>query len=48
MLPQGVWCSVACCSKANKQARLVEKKVCFISDAGKWGEVGGLHAEAAQ
>ena len=23
-------------SKANKQARLVERKVCFISDAGNW------------
>ena len=25
------------CSKANKQARLVERKVCFISDADNWG-----------
>ena len=25
------------CSKAHKQARLVERKVCFISDAGDWG-----------
>ena len=29
------------CSKANKQARVVERKVCFISDAGNcaggWG-----------
>ena len=24
------------CSKANKGARLVERKVCFISKAGKW------------
>ena len=24
-------------SKANKQARLVERTVCFISDAGNWG-----------
>ena len=24
-------------SKAHKQARLVERKVCFISDAGDWG-----------
>ena len=24
-------------SKAGKQARLVERKVCFISDAGNWG-----------
>ena len=27
----------ACCSKAHKQARLVERKVCFTSDAGNWG-----------
>ena len=27
-------------SKANKQARLVERKVCFISDAGNWGTGG--------
>ena len=27
----------ACCSKVNKQARLVERKVCFISDASNWG-----------
>ena len=26
----------ACLSKANKQARLVERKVCFISDASNW------------
>ena len=26
----------ACHSKASKQARLVERKVCFISDAGNW------------
>ena len=24
-------------SEASKQARLVERKVCFISDAGSWG-----------
>ena len=29
-------------SKAHKQSRLVEKNVCFISDAGKWG-AGGRH-----
>ena len=28
-------------SKANKQARLVERKDCFISDAVNWGEGGG-------
>ena len=26
----------ACCFKASKQVRLVERKVCFISDAGNW------------
>ena len=31
---------VAPCSRASKQVRLVERKVCFISDAGNWG--GGL------
>ena len=31
VLPKG-----AHCSKANKQARLVERRVCFISDAGSW------------
>ena len=25
-------------SKANKQDRLVERKVCFISDASNWGQ----------
>ena len=31
------WGLAACCSKANKQARLVERKVCFISDARNCG-----------
>ena len=26
----------ACGSKADEQARLVEREVCFISDAGNW------------
>ena len=31
-------------SKVKKQAGLVERKVCFISDAGNWGSgVGGGH-----
>ena len=30
-------CLAACCPKANKQASLVEKKVCFISDVSNWG-----------
>jgi len=33
---KNVWVLAACRSKANKQARLVERKVCFISDAGNW------------
>ena len=32
-----VWHPAACQSKVNKQARLVERKVRFISDAGNWG-----------
>ena len=32
----------ACHSKVNKQARLVEKKGCFISDAGDLRVGGGL------
>ena len=28
----------ACHSKANKEPVLVERKVCFILDAGNWGE----------
>ena len=28
-------------SKASKQARLMERKFCFISDAGNWGGGGG-------
>ena len=42
----------ACRSKANKQARLVEGEVCFISGASSWEGEGarlrGLHAEIAQ
>ena len=34
-------CLAAHCSKANRQARLVERKVWFISDASNWGERGG-------
>ena len=32
------WALAACHSKAARQVRSVEKKVCFISDAGNWGE----------
>ncbi|CAN0551180.1 unnamed protein product [Rangifer tarandus platyrhynchus] len=35
LLPKGEWWDLAArCSKANKQATLVERKVCFTSDAG--------------
>ena len=37
MLLKGMWGPAARRSKANKQARLVEREVCFISDAGHWG-----------
>ena len=33
----------ACCSKADEQARLVEREVCFTSDAGSWEEEGVRH-----
>ena len=33
-----MWGLTACRSKVKKQARLVESKVCFISDAVNWGE----------
>ena len=37
----------ACCAKANKQARLVERKVCFISDAATgWGKVANICSKA--
>ena len=36
-----VWYLAACHSKVNKQVRLVERKVCFISDASMWGEGKG-------
>ena len=39
IVTERVWWGLAThCSKANKQTRLVERKVCFISDAGNWGE----------
>ena len=36
VLLKSMWDMAACCLKANKQARLVESKVCFFSDSGKW------------
>ena len=44
------WGPAACCFKANKKARLVERKVCFILDAGNWlcwgGEGPGWRADS--
>ena len=37
LLPKEAVDLAACHSKANKQARLVERKVCFISHAGNLG-----------
>ena len=34
LLSKGTWGLAAHRSRANKQPRLVERKVCFISDAG--------------
>ena len=31
------WGLAACCSKTDTEARLVERKVCTILDAGNWG-----------
>ena len=31
----------ACGSKANEEASLVERKICFILDAGNWAGGGG-------
>ena len=36
VLPRGEGAQLLSCSKANKQARLVERKVCFFSDASFW------------
>ena len=36
VLLKSMWDMAACCLKANKQARLVESKVCFFSDSGNW------------
>lgn len=32
----------ACCSEASKEVRLVERRVCFISEAIAWGRGGTL------
>ena len=34
------WSLAVCFPKANKEAKLVEKKVCFILDIGNLGKVG--------
>ena len=42
-----MWDSDVCRPKANKQDRLVEGKVCFISDAGSGGQGWGRQGRAA-
>ena len=37
LLKECMWGPAARHSEASKQARLVEREVCFISDAGIWG-----------
>ena len=32
-------------SKTNKEARLVERKVCFILEASKWEKEGQIHVQ---
>ena len=32
-------------SKTNKEARLVERKVCFILEASKWEKEGRIHVQ---
>ena len=41
LLRKGVWSLAACHSGDSKQARLVERKVCFISDIRNCGWVRG-------
>ena len=36
------WGPAACHSKASKETRMVERKVCFISDASSWVGGGGV------
>ena len=38
------WVDLAAhCSKANKQVKLVERKICFISDGSNWRGRGDTH-----
>ena len=40
LVTESVWDPAARHSKADKQAKLMERKACFISDASSWG-LGG-------
>ena len=42
-----MWTRAACHTEANEQARLVEGKVCFISDSGSGGRGWGGQGRAA-
>ena len=44
---QKMWSPAACHTKANEEVRLVEGKVCFISDAGSGGRGWGRQGRAA-
>ena len=43
-----VWVPAAHCSKANKQARLVERKVYFLSDASNWAGARAGHGNLSK
>ena len=45
LVTKSVWDPAARCSKANKQAKLMERKVCFISDASIWGLGGHMQKQ---
>ena len=42
LLKECVWGPAADHPKADKQARWVERKVCFISDVGNWRRVADI------
>ena len=45
---KGVWGPAACRSKADKQARLVERKVYFLSDASNWAGARAGHGNLSK
>ena len=42
LVTESVWDPAARHSKADKQAKLMERKACFISDASSWGLGGNM------